>query len=1692
MKMNKTKSLCIVLLLILSALVSPFPYVYGENRLENDSLLEGEDKLKDLNELNSEWDGNGTEEYPYLIYNVHDLQDMNEYLSAHYVLANDIDANETEDWNDGAGFEPVGNDTVEFTGSLDGRNHTITGLYINNSENNYVGLFGVVGEEAVIKNTGLVNTNITADRNVGGLVGENYGMVENSYATGNTTGKGDYYVGGLIARNIGTVENSYATGNTTGKEAGEDGSVGGLIGRNRHLSPTGGTVKNSYATGYTTGQDDVGGLVGNNRMATIEDSYAAGKVSGDDYVGGLVGQTSSDLTYSSHIYNSTTSADVRGDERVGGLVGRNREYCTIYNSSATGDVLGTSEDVGGLVGQNDGSVSNSHAHGDVSSNRYVGGLVGQNSGPFDDMVGSIENSSATGNVSGESHVGGLVGRNGDIDSFEEGVPGFIENSYATGTSEGNESIGGLVGFNVNGTVSRSYATGNVDGEEYVGGLIGINNGTVSDSYAAGNTTGETSVGGLVGYNWDGTVENTYAVGNVSGTSEVGGLVGDNLGTVSNSFYDLNTTGQDDTGKGEPKTTEEMMTENTFTEAGWNFDEIWYIHDGAGYPIHLWDLRLSYVITDVEELNMIRFDLAGNYTIANDIDASETMDWNDGAGFEPLGTWDEGFTGTLDGNGHTITGLYINRSETIDVGLFGFIEEGAVVKNVGLVNSNVTGQWAVGGLVGTNSGTVDDSYVKGTTFGQEGVGGLVGYNWEGTVKNSYALGNTAGIGESWGIGGLVGINEHGSVKDSHAMGNTTGVVAIGGLVGVNELGLGLSLIENSYAIGNTSGVENVGGLVGENIDTIESSSAFGYTTGEEWVGGLVGYNWVDGVISDSYSEGNTTEGEIMGIGGLVGGNQGTVKNSYVTGEVIGGDLTGGLVGDNWGGTVENSYATGKITGTWGVGGLIGYNMAGNGLDSHPSEDVELYEPLEGSIESVSTSYATGDITGSNFVGGLVGYNEEGTIENCYSMGSITRKTDSEETDLGAFVGFNHQGKIINCYSTGRVIYENEDNPTDKGFAGNVTEGGNYEMSSNFWDYQTSEQDSTAGNATGKSTQEMQNFETFTEIDTEGLDEPWDIEVIAAPDLDDDYPYLGWEAGNSPVWYIEQNVYAVSFDIFVDNITAGDKLVIDIFDAVDQFGDPLDASYSVTIDIGGEIEYVTLSFANGEGSYTWEQIVEADEYTSEVTIDQGTASDTFTVNPGEVDTVTISPIDDQTTVSAGEDLSFNAEARDEHGNLITSNLMEFDWDNATDGVFNQEFVGDYDVTATYDEVTSDPVTIIVAPGDSDYIKIAPKESTIFTGDKETYTAFAYDEFHNEIGDVTSDTNWSIAEGAGGSWDGNVYTSENAGEWTVNGAYGELVENATLVVEISEYTLALDIKGEGNVEIDPDQKEYEHGTEVTLTALADKGWTFSHWEGDYPESEEKEDTIEITMDDEKEITAVFEKEEVVETYELIVNIDGEGTVDIDLDQDEYENDTEVILTANPGEGWFFHEWTGDYTGTEEEITITMNENKSITANFEELLAEFEVTNFNVEVDGLKVTIMAKVENIGNAEGSFNLMIDGEIVETITLGVGGTHEYEYTHEFDEEGDYEINFSDEEDIYELETVNVEDDGLDMMMIAGIILIIVIILAIIGYMMMGGEGTEQMMEEEQEETGQEEHGERELDEGEIEDTEENLLEDEEE
>jgi len=250
----------------------------------------------------------------------------------------------------------------------------------------------------------------------------------------------------------------------------------------------------------------------------------------------------------------------------------------------------------GLFGNSSGLIKNCHVEGTIigtSNNASIAGFTGVNNG-------IIRNCSSSVSVTGSGdycYLGGIAGmNNGTI--TECSSSGKIEGTSAGHTTQSH--LGGLVGINMlsSAAISRCYAsgvvTGSLDNCRY-GGLIGSNSGPITDSYANVKvivSATNTMSGGLVGVNSSVVsikITNCYATGSVSSSGGKGGLVGSTVNdTIVFSYYDSQTTGQsDDTGKGYPRTTNQMKLIDTSvtTYDGWDFTTVWGISSGisGGYP-----------------------------------------------------------------------------------------------------------------------------------------------------------------------------------------------------------------------------------------------------------------------------------------------------------------------------------------------------------------------------------------------------------------------------------------------------------------------------------------------------------------------------------------------------------------------------------------------------------------------------------------------------------------------------------------------------------------------------------------------------------------------------------------------------------------------------------------------------------------------------------------------------------------------------------------------------------------------------------------------------------------------------------------------------------------------------------------------------------------------------------------------------
>jgi hypothetical protein len=477
---------------------------------------------------------------------------------------------------------------------------------------------------------------------------------------------------------------------------------------------------------------------------------------------------------------------------------------------------------------------------DVTGWEATGTLVGYNE------LGMIDNCYATGSVTGDidaTGMGGLVGMN------EQGT---VTGSYATSNVAGGWQygvhIGGLVGLNEDGVLSDCHATGSVTGDSSVGGLVGHNqpDGALSNCYATGSviSDGEAAgIGGLAGSNF-GTVSGCYATGSVTGGwvsgDAIGGLVGDNhyLGTISNSYYNYDAVLINE---------ENIITTGALFQA--DFEE--WLANGKFLDVNG---RLSeedgyYVVNNLSDfMQLLAFGQndALKFRLASDLDLAAEPNF-----YIPY------LAGEFHGGNHTVFNLNVSFDFVSNIGLFGYLADGASVTSLGVEGASIDGAAYVGGVAGFSKGAVSDCRANGSMTGEEYVGGLVGCTYHGTVSNSYSAANIVGHGIN--VGSLMGGNNEGAVSDCYSTGSVTGEDNVGGLVGWNIAGT----VSNSYSTGSATGDYHVGGLIGTNVGIVSNSYSTGGVTGSSSVGGLVGDN--GNTVTNSFWD-TETSGQAASAGG----------------------------------------------------------------------------------------------------------------------------------------------------------------------------------------------------------------------------------------------------------------------------------------------------------------------------------------------------------------------------------------------------------------------------------------------------------------------------------------------------------------------------------------------------------------------------------------------------------------------------------------------------------------------------------------------------------------------------------------------------------------------------------------------------------------------------------------------------------
>lgn len=661
-------------------------------------------------------------------------------LDGNYALRNSIDATATQDWNDT--FNPLGGtgqdgEDKPFTGKFDGLDYNIFNLNIKKDTDN-VGLFGVVGEGAVINNVTLVGGSITGQNNVGALAGSVQGGVHISNITNSASVTGEKNVGGIVGESIGNdsqktvYENLINTGTITssGTEDGEGGRIsnaGGLIG---YLGK-GDLGGMSYNLGAVTGRTEndgsmivgynVGGLVGKASDATLGDGmnliYNRLNVSGAYNVGGIVGsmanttvknaENSGNVTATGHTtedyaYHTSHWKDSGGKDKV-------QKIENVYVANV-GGIAGKSDSTSDSKEEEKSKIENVRNSGDVSSSTakkttdkgveytyYTAGNVGG-------IVGRAENTNISDATNTENDVRGAHNVGGIAGYF--GGKGIIK----TGINNGGDIL----------------ATGAVDKETAIENKIddSHNNGFVTEWVRSGSEGGEKAIignmGGIVGY-MDG--DNVYITSSA------------NRGTVHS--QDIGT---------------EVLPVSQAANAGGIVGKI----DRS----------------ETKEKN----DVIANYATAA---VSNSYNTGDVRGYMGVGgVAGMMYNGEIAGSYNLGTVNTTRNKESFTIGDYYAVNMGGVVGdtteqtearallydvyNKGQIGDETFTYYArhVGGVVGRLSGSVEKAYNTGAIYnGYSIVGGIVGWLNAGSVTNSFNTGNITVLNhdntEESNVGGIAG-------------------------------------------------------------------------------------------------------------------------------------------------------------------------------------------------------------------------------------------------------------------------------------------------------------------------------------------------------------------------------------------------------------------------------------------------------------------------------------------------------------------------------------------------------------------------------------------------------------------------------------------------------------------------------------------------------------------------------------------------------------------------------------------------------------------------------------------------------------------------------------------------------------------------------------------------------------------------
>ena len=748
-------------------------------------------------------------------------------LSYNYILKNDIDASGLVDADGNSTYNTIGRGKKAFTGTFDGDGHTIVGLQAEG------GIFGKLDSGAAVKNINIASsvfTGINTGDNVGAVAAENNGgSISGISGYGNTIKGSGGSIGGLVGKNYGDISNSNDHSTVI---AGAGTVAGGIAGVNGTNAGIGGTIDNVQSnSAVTTGVLD-------------ENQYASN-------LGGIVGKN--EMLLNKYNINNVSAHGITGK-------------------------TGNTQTSGGIVGTNEGRISNAYNESIIHGSENIGGVAGKN-------VTQASNS----NMAELNDVANAVEIIGDA---------------------GSQNVGGLVGMQDHATTNQGRNTGAITGCTNVGGMVGYN---TADSYLKNlenspqaTITGITNVGGIAGVN-EGEISadnqlNLVNSGKIYGWKNVGGIAGKNSGKIDNVNSNINL----------------------------------YVIDEATRNA----LNGNAVITpNAQFFGGVTGENVGIITNATNRARVDAAQASYVGGIVGKNTSDGDKVGQLLGMGNSNEGLVIGKNYV--GGVIGKNEvaiTGTSEQSVGIVNSGTVIALAggAGGIIGENSADIThvimknegevhgNASIEGSTE-ENGTGGIIGvngYKADGAganISNSSLMnrvnGNVSGVAN---VGGIIGIN-HGIITGGRDANNNYYKYQI-----YNNGTIQAGSYDATNGTITAFAGENIGGLLGNNSGTLTA----GYNTGvvdagqSSNVGGIAGTNsgTLDQVFNSVVTVTKTETGATDADGRKL------YKYTYTDGGVISGaGNVGGIVGSNTAeGKLSNAYSTTAVAGNSNVANIVGSN------------------------------------------------------------------------------------------------------------------------------------------------------------------------------------------------------------------------------------------------------------------------------------------------------------------------------------------------------------------------------------------------------------------------------------------------------------------------------------------------------------------------------------------------------------------------------------------------------------------------------------------------------------------------------------------------------------------------------------------------------------------------------------------------